>query len=114
MLVHILKMEIQRTGNWNCLGESFANQRASFLNYNQQAVLYSEMLNPMINYNPDFWGQHNFSDGIDFQRMAKEHPGLEKQFEDHHGFRLTPLPEGIKSYEQMANDRNAMDFLMQR
>lgn len=96
------------------LGESFANQRASFLNYNQRAVLYSDMLNPMINYSPDYWGQFNFSNGIDFQRMANEHPDLEKQFEDHHGFRLTPLPEGINSYEQMANERNAMDFLMQR
>jgi len=96
------------------LGESFANQRASFLNYNQRAVLYSEMLNPVINYDPDFWGKFNFSDGIDFQRMTTEHPDLEKQFEDHHGIRLTPLPEGIGSYEQMANDRNALDFLMQR
>jgi hypothetical protein len=26
--------------------------------------------------------------------------------------RLTPLPEGVNSYEQMSNDRDAMDFLM--
>jgi hypothetical protein len=102
--------------NWftELVGSAFTNQQAMYLSYNQRAVLYSEMLNPMVNYDHDFWESFSFSNGTDFQNMAAEDPGLTSQFESHDQLRLLPLPKGYKSYEQMSNDRDAMDFIMQR
>jgi hypothetical protein len=101
--------------NWSTelIGTSFTNQGATFLNYNQRAVLYSEMLNPLINYDPKFWEDFSFSQGVDFKKMTDLNQELEQQFKNHHNLRLTPLPDGIESYQQMANDRNALDFIMQ-
>ena len=94
------------------IGTSFTNQGATFLNYNQRAVLYSEMLNPLINYDPKFWEDFSFSQGVDFKNMTDLNQELELQFKNHHNLRLTPLPAGIDSYQQMSNDRDALDFIM--
>jgi len=95
------------------LGASFANQNAMFLDYSQRAVLYSEMLNPMINYDPDFWDDFELipKDELDQLNLDQD---IRSQFKAHHNQRLKPLPEGIESYEQMSNDRDALDLIMQR
>ena len=101
--------------NWSTelIGVSFSNQQAMFLTYNQRVVLYSEMLNPMINYDHDFWESYSFAGTTDVSKIDHDEE-MEKQFEANHQQRLLPLPQGFDSYEQMANDRNALDFLMQR
>jgi hypothetical protein len=100
--------------NWDTqlIGASFTNQNAAFLNYHQRAVLYSEMLNPLINYDPEFWDDFKYSQGDDIKKMSEQQGDLKQQFQINHSMRLTPLPEGVNSYEQMSNDRDAMDFLM--
>ena len=102
--------------NWQLelIGESFSDQSAMFLNYSQRVVLFSEMLNPVVQYDPQFWKNFSFSQGSDFSKMSEMDNTLEQQFEENHGFRLTPLPEGVVSYEQMSSDRDALDFIMQR
>lgn len=101
--------------NWTSelIGASFTNQGASFLNYDQREVLYSEMLNPLINYDPTFWDNFTFSQGADIKKFSDLHPDLEQQFQNNHNKRLIPLPDGIESYQQMATDRNALDFILQ-
>ncbi len=105
----------QKLINWTTelIGTSFTDQRAAFLNYQQRVVLYSEMLNPLINYDPAFWESYRFSQGVDYKKIHEQNKGLEDQFRKNHNLRLTPLPDGIDSYQQMANDRNALDFIMQ-
>ncbi len=100
--------------NWDTqlIGASFTNQNAAFLNYHQRAVLYSEMLNPLMNYDPEFWDDFKYSQGDDIIKMSEQQGDLKQQFQINHSMRLTPLPEGVNSYEQMSNDRDAMDFLM--
>jgi len=100
--------------NWDTqlIGASFTNQNAAFLNYHQRAVLYSEMLNPLMNYDPEFWDDFKYSQGDDIKKMSEQQGDLKQQFQINHNMRLTPLPEGVNSYEQMSNDRDAMDFLM--
>ena len=102
--------------NWQLelIGESFSDQSAMFLNYSQRVVLFSEMLNPVVHYDPEFWKNFSFSQGSDFSKMSEMDATLERQFQENHGFRLTPLPEGVVSYEQMSSDRDALDFIMQR
>lgn len=96
-------------------GASFANQPAMFLNYNQRAVLFSEMLNPKVNYNPGFWDEFSFVQHSYYQEISSEwQQDLADEFEDNHNKRLKPLPEGYENYEQIANDRNTLDFIMQR
>lgn len=101
--------------NWTSelIGASFSNQGASFLNYNHRVVLYSEMLNPLINYDPTFWNNFIFSQGADFKKISDLHRDIEQQFQNNHNKRLIPLPDGIGSYQQMATDRNALDFILQ-
>jgi hypothetical protein len=96
------------------LGASFTGQRAMFINYQQRAVLYSEMLNPNINYQQKFWADYSFAEDGMFDTISSEIQGLEKQFEHNNDLRLVPLPEGFDSYQQMSNDRDALDFIMQR
>jgi len=92
-------------------GATFSNQQAMFLNYNQRLVLYSEMLNPKVNYDPGFWEDFSFAQNSDFSGLSQD---LKSQFEDHHNQRLVPLPEGVDSYEQMSDDQNALELIMQR
>lgn len=101
--------------NWTSelIGASFTNQGASFLNYDQRVVLYSEMLNPLINYDHTFWDNFSFSQGADIKKISDLYPDLEQQFQNNHNKRLIPLPDGIESYQQMATDRNALDFILQ-
>jgi hypothetical protein len=94
-------------------GATFTDQKAMFLNYNQRLVLYSEMLNPLVNYDPEFWKEFSFALNSSYAGLS-EGQDLERQFESHHNQRLVPLPEGFDSYEQMSNDRGALDFIMQR
>ncbi len=100
--------------NWDTqlIGASFTNQNAALLNYHQRAVLYSEMLNPLMNYDPEFWDDFEYSEGDDLIIMSEQQGDLDQQFLINHNQRLTPLPKGVNSYEQMSNDRDAMDFLM--
>ncbi len=90
------------------VGASFSDQQAMFLNPHQRTVLYSEMLNPEVNYDPNFWDNFSLAQQDDLD------PDLKSQFQQHHQQRLIPLPEGFLNYEQMANDRGALDFIMQR
>ncbi len=101
--------------NWTSelIGASFTNQGASFLNYDQRVVLYSEMLNPLVNYDHTFWDNFSFSQGADIKKISDLYPDLEQQFQNNHNKRLIPLPDGIESYQQMATDRNALDFILQ-
>ena len=102
--------------NWftELVGASFSGQEAMFLTYNQRVVLYSEMLNPLVNYDQSFWDSFSFSNGAEAREMIESYSDLNDQFKDHHNQRLVPLPEGFDNYTQMANERNALDFLMQR
>lgn len=93
---------------------SFSGQRATFINYQQRAVLYSEMLNPQVIYHPEFWSDYSLTEDSLFNSVSGDINGLEKQFEDNNDRRLVPLPKGFENYQQMANDRNALDFIMQR
>jgi hypothetical protein len=101
--------------NWTSelIGASFTNQGASFLNYDQRVVLYSEMLNPLVNYDHTFWDNFSFSQGADIKKISDLYPDLDQQFQNNHNKRLIPLPDGIESYQQMATDRNALDFILQ-
>ena len=94
-------------------GATFVDQKAMFLNYNQKVVLYSEMLNPLVNYNAEFWENFSFADSDQFDEIASE-TDLNAQFEAHHQQRLVPLPDGFDNYEQMSNDRDALEMIMQR
>lgn len=94
-------------------GATFSDQKAMFLNYNQRLVLFSEMLNPMVNYDPEFWKEFSFALNSSYSGLS-EGQDLENQFESHHNQRLIPLPEGFENYEQMVNDRGALDLLMER
>jgi hypothetical protein len=94
-------------------GATFVDQKAMFLNYNQKVVLYSEMLNPLVNYNAEFWHGFSFADSDQFNEFAAE-TDLNAQFEAHHQQRLVPLPDGFDNYEQMSNDRDALEMIMQR
>ena len=94
-------------------GATFVDQKAMFLNYNQKVVIYSEMLNPLVNYNAEFWDGFSFADSEQFDEIAAE-TDLNAQFEAHHQQRLVPLPDGFDNYEQMSNDRDALEMIMQR
>lgn len=95
------------------LGASFTNQPAMFLNTRQRTVLFSEMLNPRINYDPGFWDSFTLVPNDELDRLDLD-PNIKSQFQAHHEKRLKPLPDGFETYEQMSNDRNALDFMMQR
>jgi hypothetical protein len=102
--------------NWymELVGASFSGQQAMFLTYNQRVVLYSEMLNPLVNYDSSFWNDFSFNRSREALEMAESYPDLGEQFSERHNQRLVPLPEGYDNYTQMANERNALDFLMNR
>ncbi|GJM28241.1 MAG: hypothetical protein DHS20C17_08760 [Cyclobacteriaceae bacterium] len=96
------------------IGASFTNQQATYINYAQREVLYSEMLNPKVHYDPKFWADNNLSLNGWYDVVSEDIPDLEKQVEDNHDLRLVPLPEGFENYQQIANDRSALEFIMQR
>lgn len=103
----------QHSWQLQLFGASFIDQKAMFLNYNQRVVLYSEMLNPVVNYHPEFWDRFSFADS-DFLQEVTAGKDLTSQFESHHQHRLVPLPEGFESYQQMSNDRDALEMILQR
>ena len=95
------------------IGGPFTQQKPEFLNTAQRAVLYSDMLNPMVNYDPDFWDSYKFAESDVFQKVEEQVEDLQQQFQDNDELRLMPLPEGMNNYEQMVNEQNILDFFMQ-
>lgn len=95
------------------IGGSFTDQKATFLNNAQRTVLYSDMLNPQIHYDPEFWKNYRYASNELLRQLADSGDDLEKEFQQNDQMRLVPLPEGFENYEQMVNDQNLLDFFMQ-
>ncbi|MDH3710771.1 MAG: carboxypeptidase-like regulatory domain-containing protein [Cyclobacteriaceae bacterium] len=95
------------------IGGPFSKQKPKFLNNAQRAVLYSDMLNPAINYDPNFWDAYKFAESEVFKKVEAEISNLDQLFEQNHQLRLVPLPEGMESYEQMVNEQSILEFFMQ-
>ncbi len=95
------------------IGGRFTNQEPEFMNTAQRTVLYSEMLNPLINYDHDFWANFKMADSTDLKRIKDQNSNLENEFQQNHQLRLVPLPEGFQNYQQMVEDQDILDFFMQ-
>jgi len=93
-------------------GGQFNTGKALPLNYGQRTVLFSEMLNPRVIYNPGFWDKYKISDISNLDRISRDLgqiSSLETQFLTNSQKRLVPLPEGFNTYEQIYRDRETFD-----
>ncbi len=104
-VVHNHHMEIQ--------SGMFAQQEARYMSEAQRAVLYSEMLNPIVHYDSSFWSSFKMAESEVLNKVMDQHHNLRQQFKDNSEQRLLPLPPGVESYEQMVDEQNFLDFFMQ-
>ena len=88
----------------------FAKQNSDPLNLDQRVVLYNEMKNPFIRYNPDFWESYNAPLDSTMITSFGGESSVEKQFQFNSDKRIVPLPDTFGSYEELYSDRTL--FLM--
>ncbi|ELR68755.1 hypothetical protein C900_05851 [Fulvivirga imtechensis AK7] len=95
------------------IGGEFRDNKVVQLNQEQRIIVYNEMLNPNIFFDPDFWIDH----GTGIPPQAQEDLGRETplldQFFANHGKRIIPLPEGFTSYEDMSRDREVFRLFLE-
>ena len=102
---NVHQMEIQ--------GGMFAQQQPQYMSKAQRAVLYSEMLNPIVHYDSNFWSTFKMAESNMLLDLLQQRDDLMDQFEQNNQQRLLPLPPGVDSYEQMVDEQNFLDFFMQ-
>ena len=93
-------------------GSHYTTAQVPELNNDQRLILYSEMINPLVLYDPEFWEAAG-----PFTMPTSRHPPVdphryEEEYRDWDRKRLVPLPEGYSSYEEMYQDRVLMDQLL--
>lgn len=93
-------------------GSEFRENNVARLNQAQRVVIYNEMLNPRIAFEPNFWETYQVS----LPKQAKEDLGkevpLQDQFLYNNGKRIIPLPEGFGSYEELSRDQDVFRMFM--
>ena len=75
------------------------------LNTEQRYILYSEMLNPLVYYEPDFWQNIR----LERHRCTADMAQFEPEFEALHQKRLVPLPGQYTNYQDMYYNHVALD-----
>jgi len=91
----------------------FYDNKPQELNYGQRTILFSEMVNPSIVYAPDFWNNSNLSKFPQIEAVREDLEkdiSLEQQFNQNHGKRIVPIPQGFKNYQELYLDREAFDL----
>ncbi|MBL3658074.1 carboxypeptidase-like regulatory domain-containing protein [Fulvivirga sediminis] len=94
-------------------GGEFRDNKAPDLNYDQREILYNEMINPLISYEPTFWQvqQRPIAEKVK-EDLSKEDNPLKKQFMFNNGRRVIPLPNDYTSYEQMHKEDNIFQMFL--
>ena len=94
-------------------GGEFRDNKVVQLNREQRIIVYNEMLNPSIFFDPSFWTNNE----VGIPSQAKEDLGreipLKDQFFANHGQRIIPLPEGFTSYEDLSRDTEVFRLFLE-
>lgn len=94
------------------VGGKFFQSKPQVLNYGQRTILFSEMENPVVIYDPGFWELSKLSDVPQIEALRRDlsqKEPLEKQFSDNSGKRIVAMPEGFKNYHELYLDQEAFD-----
>ncbi|UII24492.1 carboxypeptidase-like regulatory domain-containing protein [Fulvivirga maritima] len=94
-------------------GGEFRDNKANDLNYDQREILYNEMINPLISYEPTFWQeqQRPITEKVEEDLSEEDNP-LKKQFMFNNGRRVIPLPDDYTSYEEMHKEDNIFQMFL--
>ncbi|UII32459.1 carboxypeptidase-like regulatory domain-containing protein [Fulvivirga ulvae] len=93
-------------------GGEFRDSDVTRFNEEQRMIVYKEMINPDIVYNPEFWDQHDRPIPADVEEKLSEDAPLPRQFFISSGKRIIPLPEEYNSYQEMYKDREVFRMFM--
>jgi hypothetical protein len=110
---NVKKSGSQNVHGMEILSGMFSQQQPQYMSQAQRAVLYSEMLNPIVHYDSNFWSTFKMAESAILQDVINQSSDLLLQFEENKDQRLLPLPPGIQNYEQMVDEQNFLDFFMQ-
>lgn len=86
-------------------GELYVNETQP-LNYNQRAILFHEMANPLMHYDPQFWEENNLKIEEEVIADLGGKKQLKKGFKLNDNKRIIALPENFNSYEALYEDRD--------
>ena len=95
------------------IGEKFYQKDPKELNFGQRTILFSEMENPMVVYDPEFWKLSRLSDvpQIEALRQDLDEPeSLEKQFTINSGKRIVDMPDGFNNYQELYLNQESFDI----
>lgn len=93
-------------------GGEFRDSKVTRFNEAQRMIIFKEMTNPDIVYEPDFWDQQDRSVPSDVQENLEENAPLPRQFFLSSGKRIIPLPKEFKSYEELYQDQEIFQLFM--
>lgn len=93
-------------------GGEFRDSDVTRFNEEQRIIVYKEMINPDIVYNPEFWEQHDRPISADVEEKLSEDAPLPRQFFTSSGKRIIPLPEEYNSYQEMYKDQEVFRMFM--
>jgi len=83
----------------------FDNNRTQDLNYDQRLVVFNEMVNPSVTYDPNYWqDQEKVPDGL-IADLANNVP-IEDQFKYNSYKRPIPLPDNFANYEELYKNQD--------
>ncbi len=94
------------------IGGKFFQNEPLDLNYAQRTIMFSEMQNPLVVYQPEFWKVAKLSEVPQIEALRRDlgkRESLEKQFVLSSGKRVVPMPEGFKNYQEWYTDRQTFD-----
>ena len=93
-------------------GGEFRANKVQRLNYDQRMVIYHEMLNPVITYDPTFWEQNGDDLEEDLIKDLGEDEPLAQQFFKMNGQRIIPLPGSFENYEELYKNEDIFRLFM--
>lgn len=98
--------------NTEIAGGEFRENRVIRLNQDQRVVIYNEMLNPSIYYEPNFWEQQDREVAGEIREDLSKEESLRKQFLMTSGHRIIPLPDDYYSYEDLYKNHEALNLFL--
>lgn len=93
-------------------GGEFRANEVRRLNYDQRMIIYNEMVNPVINYDPAFWETNGDELEEDMVNDLSSDQPLSQQFFKMNGQRIIPLPDEFQTYEELYKDRDIFRLFM--
>ncbi|MCG8390693.1 MAG: carboxypeptidase-like regulatory domain-containing protein [Cytophagales bacterium] len=93
-------------------GGEFKANKIQKLNYDQRMVIYQEMINPVIHYDPSFWEQNGDDIEVSLAEDLGENEPLAQQFFKWDGQRIVPLPDNFDTYEELYKNEDIFRLFM--